>query len=245
MFQELINAIKAGYDAQPLNVNGNVYTTKPVHLPPADPDVTPLEVTTLTGLVDYITENIDQISADLHIRIVGPTQVVVEDSVSGVHNQRQTYLIADCSHTLGRGFPYGEFIKTDQAVIKLLSQFTPAGDRDALVSQVGTLLAESTLEVQDDGVSQQTTQRSGIRRREDAETKNPVILSPYRTFSEIEQPTSQFIYRLERGGRDETIRFALFESGDAQWRLRAIHDIKVTLQTLLDNSEFNDLPILA
>ncbi|MEM9149124.1 MAG: hypothetical protein AAGB19_01540 [Cyanobacteria bacterium P01_F01_bin.3] len=261
MFGELIDAIRAGYDARSVMLGKDVYTTKQIHVPPPEPAASPIKVTTLTGLVDYLTCDVDKLLRDpedgeilpcLHIRIVSPTKVFVENSLSGRHKQRDTLLIADCADVIGKGFPYGKFIRTDEAVINLQAHFKDEGDRTQLLAEVGTVLFESSLEVADDGVSQSTVNKSGISRKAEGVTKNPVTLTPYRTFADIDQPSSQFIYRLEKDDRGNAIQFALFESGDTQWRLAAIQEIKDTLTELLsgepDEASSDDLkriPILA
>lgn len=53
-----------------------------------------------------------------------------------------------------------------------------------------------------------------------AKAPNPVTLRPYRTFSEVEQPSSEFIFRI-----NQLANMALFEADGGKWRLDAINNI--------------------
>jgi len=80
----------------------------------------------------------------------------------------------------------------------------------------------------DDGVSQSITVKGGVARRENVEVPNPVILAPYRTFPEIEQPESRFIFRMRTGPQA-----ALYEADGGAWRNEAMARIKDWLEEQL------------
>lgn len=52
---------------------------------------------------------------------------------------------------------------------------------------------------------------------------NPVILAPYRSFPEIAQVESRFVFRI-RGG--ESITMGLFEADGGMWRVEAIARVR-------------------
>ncbi len=47
-----------------------------------------------------------------------------------------------------------------------------------------------------------------------------MTLRPYRTFAEVEQPASQFVFRI-----NQNAQMALFEADGGKWRLEAINNI--------------------
>lgn len=242
MLQPLIDRILKSADVQSVVVDDNEYFDRSLVLPPSEPLAKPIQISTLTGFTDYILNDIDEAAADFHIEIVSPTRVALRDQVEGRHRQRQTAIIADCSEMLTQ-FPCDRYLSTDEAVIKLMTAFKGEGDLAALLSHVGTLSLESSLEVDDDGTTQKTVNTVGIRKKAEGKLENPITLTPYRTFAEIEQPSSPYVYRLKRGR--EEIQFALFESGDQTWQLEAIALIKEQLQQLLADSGYSEMPILA
>lgn len=70
---------------------------------------------------------------------------------------------------------------------------------------------------------------------------NPVELAPYRTFLEVEQPESQFIFRMKDGPR-----CAIFEADGGAWRNQAITNIREYLKNeLFEEIDSNRITILA
>ena len=61
----------------------------------------------------------------------------------------------------------------------------------------------------------------GVASADDVIVPNPVELAPYRTFLEVEQPSSSFIFRMKNGPRG-----AIFEADGGAWRNQAILNIK-------------------
>ncbi|MEB9776454.1 hypothetical protein P4K25_31445, partial [Bacillus cereus] len=64
--------------------------------------------------------------------------------------------------------------------------------------------------------------------RGNAKVPNPVQLSPYRTFVEVEQPESKFVFRMREGAR-----CGLFEADGGAWKLEAMNNIKEYLKEAL------------
>lgn len=54
---------------------------------------------------------------------------------------------------------------------------------------------------------------------------NPIPLRPYRTFSEVEQPQSPFVFRVKPDGQGE-VRMALFEADGKAWEHTSICSIR-------------------
>ncbi|PFR65873.1 hypothetical protein COK29_26730, partial [Bacillus cereus] len=57
---------------------------------------------------------------------------------------------------------------------------------------------------------------------------NPVSLQPYRTFVEVEQPKSNFIFRMKDGPR-----CSIHEADGGAWKLQAMNNIEDYLTTAL------------
>jgi len=89
-----------------------------------------------------------------------------------------------------------------------------------MLKVVENITEENVKGISDDGVSQAVTAKVGIATVGNVEVPNPVELALYRTFVEIDQPTSDFIFRMKDGPR-----CALFEADGGKWKLEAIHNI--------------------
>lgn len=106
-----------------------------------------------------------------------------------------------------------------------------------VLAVVGTIKEENVKTTGDDGITQSVTAKAGIARYDEVELPNPVTLIPYRTFTEICQPSSKFVFRMQNGPRA-----ALFEADAGAWKLHAMQDIKMYLK---DNIKVENIEILA
>ena len=90
----------------------------------------------------------------------------------------------------------------------------------------------------DNGINQTTTVKSGVASLAKATAPNPVTLRPYRTFTEVVQPSSQFVLRINKDAE-----LALFEADGGKWKLEAIKNIADYLKTGLEDQD--NITILA
>lgn len=232
MLEPLIKAIQSAVVPEVLH-NGD-YWSKQVYLPPAEPKAKPIQISTLTGLVDYLKADIDAKTSDMHVEVISPTTVRICNALTGRHRQRETFLVADCRDFIGNGFPFGQWLDTEQFIIALQSQFVQTEERDQIIAIVGSIVDQNVRESNDDGMTQNVITRAGIQRKEDTEVPNPITLQPYRTFPEINQPESPFVLRLRSvtGG----IQAALFEAGGGAWKCQSVGAIAQYLKGRLDDS---------
>lgn len=237
MFEKLIVQTQKAVTPEVITIGSNDYVSRAVVLPPAELEVKPLVTHTLQSIVDYVNSDFDGVSADLAIHVLSPTEVHLIDAVAGRHNLRNRWMVADCSGMCDRQFPFGQFMDIEAFIIKTQAFFVPSDVRSLLLSCVLSVEASEGLQADDDGISQVATVKKGVRLSQ-ATIPNPVELKPYRTFSEINQPPSEFVFRIRKD--EESIKAALFESGSARWELEAIGAIAQFLRVAL-----NDVVIVA
>lgn len=201
-----------------------------------------LTVTTLTGLVDYIKSKVDAMNAHMFIQVVNPTQVKL---FSALDEDRNREAIMEVKAQIPQ-FSFDEYLENERFIIGMQSKFVDyEGDTDkALVLKfAGTVEVGSVAEYGDDGVSQKAAIKNGIATKSDAIVPNPVLLRPFRTFTEVEQPKSSFIFRMKQNKYDG-ISCAIFEADGGAWKNEAMRNIKNFLTSEL--SEFlNDITIIA
>jgi len=213
--------------AQPeiMEIKDRSYSTKPL-FPVREPIPDILgDIRTLTGLADYLESNVDKLEmAQLLFHIQGPTEVYLYSRLTGEFLTRPRYLIATADVP---DFHYGHYYDIEKFIIKLQTAFLSSEPQGQLLSIVGNLKDSNTKKFKDDGVTQEVTIKTGITRVEETEIPNPIILQPYRTFLEIEQPASPFIFRLKAGPNEASpVCAALFEADGGVWRLQAITRIR-------------------
>jgi len=205
---------------------------------PKQATITPLAVHTLTGLVDYVRENRDGI-------VLGACLVHVVDhaGVDILHQleeeehffRRHTFLRAGTELVGGEPFRFGEYQDAESFFVGLQSMFVATPARDEILKLVASIRENQVRETVDSGVSQAVNTASGVVLVGSTQVPNPVMLAPYRTFREIEQPASLFILRLKAAPAGDKPLCALFEADGGGWRLAAIQGIKEYLAGQIGN----------
>lgn len=194
----------------------------------------PLEVHTLSGVVDYLEADVDGILAgdedELTIHIKAHDWVRVVGALGGVHHQRNGYLEA---HHEVKAFEFGRWHETEDFVIRLGSMFVAGeGDVADVIKLAGTVSKDQSVKTEDDGITQTIHVRQGVTFVGAAPLPNPVELAPFRTYNELAQPASKYLLRA-RGGGEDPVEWALFEADGGAWKLTAIERIAAYLEAEL------------
>ncbi len=191
---------------------------------PHIPKANSIEMSTLTSLVDYIKNGVDVMSPQMIVDVVSPTQVKLYSQLDIV---RERELLVEVKADIPE-ICFGNFLDQEAFVIGLQAKFIPTDERDLVLKFAGTVEDNTVAQYSDDGVTQKATVKSGIASKEEAIVPNPVLLQPYRTFHEVEQPASQFIFRMKQGTGH--VRCALFEADGGAWKNKATRAVKEFLQ---------------
>ena len=121
----------------------------------------------------------------------------------------------------------------------------PNGEREAVAVLASNIVNTKAAEYSDDGTTQQATIRTGIVTKGDALVPNPVTLIPYRTFLEVEQPASDFIFRISEGRSGEPL-FKLVAADGGIWKAQAVQNVKAYLvEQLADIPDRAKITIIA
>lgn len=180
-----------------------------------------LTLHSLHGLVDYVTENRDElVAAECMIHVESPTSVAVVSKLAD-RAARHTYVRAEAVDLIGASF-LDRYHRVEEFIVALLSRFEDEGQRADLLAILGNITEQADLQVQDDGVSQTITTRSGMKAQ--SPIPNPVALVPFRTFREVNQVRSPFVFRMKRGGGEEPTA-GLFEADGGAWELDAVQEV--------------------
>ncbi len=225
MLKEMIEKILSLAPVENFAFDGRKYTSK-VIVPVLSPAPKVLEVLTLTGMADYLASNIDKLQKDhLIIHVLNYQYVAILTDSDPLWKDRHHYLSATCD-TLN--FPFQTFMDVENFIIGLQSMFVQDEQTAAILKIVGNVKDGTVMGYKDDGISQKVIAKSGVSRVEDVPVPNPVTLAPYRTFLEIKQPASKFIFRMRSGVEAPTC--ALFEADGGAWKREAVLKIKKWLK---------------
>jgi hypothetical protein len=206
-----------------VNIDDRLFSTVQLHKLPKDqePDLPDaFKIATLQGVVDYIEANRDGLDLSQCMLHVGsPTEVSLV-SRTLERAKRATYVKATVMDR-SAGF-FGVWHDTLDATIKLQSVFEEQGQKAEVLRIVGAVAVEAEIQNRDDGRSQAVATRAGVKvlLGDMVDVPNPVVLAPFRTFPEIVQPASPFIFRMEKHGDKPKIGF--FEADGGEWKLDAV-----------------------
>lgn len=213
-----------------LDIGGQMYSDKPLERISYSPKAQAIGMTTLTSLVEYVKANIDTMSEKMIVHVSSPKNVKLYSMLD--HDRVREYMVEVNAQV--PEFRYGRYMEHEEFLIALQSKFIRNDDLDLLMKFAGTVEDGTVTSYGDDGVTQKATVKTGIASKGEAVVPNPVNLRPFRTFVEVEQPESAFIFRMRQNGGVEC---AIFEADGGAWKNAAMRNIKEYLQF-----ELADLP---
>lgn len=217
-----------------VEINGERYSDKELRRICYNPKARVIEMTTLTSLVEYIKANVDCMDGKMIIHVQSPTKVSLYSQLD-IDRVRE-YLVEVNANV--PEFSYGRYYDHESFLIALQSKFINNPDRELLLKFAGTVEDKSVATYGDDGVTQKATIKTGVASKSDAIVPNPVKLRPFRTFIEVEQPESAFVFRMNQDGNGG-VKCAVFESDGGAWENAAMKNVKEYLQSeLADMSQF-------
>lgn len=228
MLKEFVEKLLSLSVPTPLMLHGRQYCDRPLALISPPRSTAPLELMTLTGLVDAVRAKLDDINPDAWvIEVMSYKGVRIVSRHTSTYGNREVLLGVELSD--GEVFPFGRFLPREEFVIGLQSRFVQDQPVVDLLRTASTIEASTVALSEDDGISQKTTVRQGMALKETVTVKGRVMLRPYRTFREVEQPASEFVFRL-RSKEGMVPECALFEADGGKWKLDAVLTMKAWLE---------------
>lgn len=138
--------------------------------------------------------------------------------------------------------------KTRQMVGTQIAVTTKLAATEAIDTQMvmGVNMRTGQIEIAEyDGVSQQAIIKTGVTTKDAAFVPNPVSLIPYRTFLEVPQPASDFVFRISEG-RGGAPAFKLVAADGGLWKSQAVDNVKNYLvKALADVPDREKITIIA
>ena len=246
MIKEAIDRILSLAVPNAVTFGGHTFYDKPLTklIPPEADEVL---VSTLQGLADLYDNDLDVIKeASVLVHITGPTTVAVVSADSDGYGRRHTWMEAKYPDV--QKFQFNAWLNTENFIIGLQSCFQRTfvqqasgeviGDLDYVLKVASNISAESKVTNADDGISQSVDLSKGIVLKEQATLRSRVQLAPFRTFAEIDQPLSTFVFRVRE--QNGAIHLALFEADGGRWKLDAVAGLAKWLK-----AHFATVPVIS
>lgn len=234
MLEKAINRIVELAKPNIVKHGNDEYSDKKLYRIHNDLLAAPLELSTLSSLIEYIKRsNENQNGNEYIVHVVSPTRV---DLISTLNMDRERETLVTVRAEVPR-INFDNWMENEKMLIAVQSQFVddPETDRAAVLKFAGTVTSGSIKEYGDDGVTQKATVKHGVTSKVEGIVPSPCRLRPYRTFIEVEQPASEFIFRMREGSSD-TVLCALFEADGGMWKNEARRNIREYLEKELEDT---------
>ncbi|WP_051284313.1 hypothetical protein [Desulforegula conservatrix] len=207
-----------------IDIDGRPYVIKGYD-PALESVAETIECHTLSGITDYVKTNIDKAEhSDLMIHVVSHDEVDLLGALTTLFRQREKPIE---SKAITHSFKFGGWYQLDEFIIAINSAFEPTEDLLYLQKLLGSVTQGSAKSISDNGVTQSLNVKSGVSFVDTTTVKNPLVLQPYRTFLEVAQPASKFLFRLNKNKSEEGLPLcSLIEADGGAWKLEAISKIK-------------------
>lgn len=206
-------------------VDGRTYAPRQM-FPVQGPVIPVLKIHTLAGVVAAIKAGFAEPvegSPKPAIHVINHENVEVVEPVADEWNRLMVHIHAAVGENRCK-FQYGKWYDTEEFIIELQTSFVETDTRKTILKMVSAISSNREVKTADDGVSQQVTLKAGVVIQERADVPNPIVLRPYRTFIDVGQPESSFVFRI-RGGDGQPTKCALFEADGGHWKLDAMTNI--------------------
>lgn len=214
-------AVKAE-EPKVLEIDGKTYCTgRTLNRYDKEEKAEPISATTLTSLVDYIKESRGELRERMIIQVVSATKVLL---YSGLLPERDRETLFEVNALLPE-YRYGHEYEQEEFLVSMQSCFMDSPDREAVTVLASNILNAQSATYSDDGVTQQAVIKTGITTKDSALVPNPVRLIPYRTFLEVDQPASAFVFRISEGRGGAPV-FKLVAADGGLWKSQAVDNVK-------------------
>lgn len=214
-----------------VNINGRTYANKSLKRYDKPEKAEKFTVKTLSAVVDYVRDCNREFRSGMILHVASPTRVVL---MSRLDEEREREVLLEADAEVSK-FEFDRWYDQEGFMINLQANFESNEDLEIVKKVAGNTVKRNENAVSDDGVTQIATATVGVATKADVIVPNPVTLIPYRTFQEVQQPDSKFIFRI---GDKEVPAFKLVEAQGGIWKNTAINNIKAYFtERLLDMPE--------
>lgn len=224
-FASYLVSLGKGQEIVTKEINGEVYTTASLNrIAPHVDRPKMITVNGLDSLAKLVHHELDMVeNLPVYIRVAGPRNVEVFTSLD-------SYMARDSLYEAKCDAPNieGGWMTQEEAIIKLRSAYIPNAGTEYLLDLLSRVCKDGSVNSEDNGVSQSVTARKGIALKQIEAVRSRIPLQPYRTFTEVKQPESEFILRLDANGR-----VGLIEADGGAWKMEAKANIAAYFETAL------------
>lgn len=241
MITEAINRILALAPPYREAINGLDYSDRQLQLI-QPPQPAAVEIDTLDGFVELMERNLNEFDP---VKVFVWVQTFESVALSSLDVDKYAHRMKHISvkPTKGlTGFTFNQWTNQEAFIIGLQAGFQPSPDLDYLLKLTSHVDGKTAVKTIDNSVTQEVTVQNGVAFKEEVEVKARLSLKPYRTFRELDQTASDFIFRVK-----DNANFALYEADGGAWKIAAMKQVANYLSNRLKGSTvatLNDIPVI-
>jgi len=228
-------------------IEGEKYSSVNLHRIDTDHHVSQLCFNDLSSLVEIIKTEALNGPTDLFKTGIGKPKkvyIVINDPWSvtvcttlGEKNNREWPYGTNAERS---PFNFGQSYDFEKFVIALRSMFVDNEGRQYILDLLKQVGSYEDYSIDDNGIMQNIKSSNGVHLNAGEKAVNPIVrLMPYRTFREVEQPESDFLFRVLNDKR-----FALYEADGSVWKLEAKANIRKYLENALKDEIKNEKVVI-
>ena len=231
MLRDFVNKLMELAVPTTIEVDGSVYSNQKLeHIQDKKPMPRCIDLTGLDSICKMVRNEAELVGLQIFIQVKDYKSVTVFTSLDEDDDRLYLYkCVADTP-----AVTTDRFMAYEKAVIELRSLYIPNEGTEYLLQLLSSISNESKVISSDNGVTQQVEARSGIALNSMVKVKPRVILQPFRTFVEVEQPESEFLLRINERGE-----IGFFPADGGVWKLEATRNVagyfEENLHDLIEN----------
>ena len=237
MIAEAIEKIREMSKVRTIEIGSETYIISPdgkyTQITPKTCFPDTLELHSLAALVQMVktealatTMQIFGVGTPIFIVVVSPVSIqCTTQPVAGLNNQRA--VLYKVSATDVPGWKEDTTLPYEDAVIALRTRFEDTDDSEYLLRLISEISSGAAVTYRDNGIAASVVSKKGIDMQGKEDIRPYAMLRPYRTFHEVDQPTSVFNMRVSEKG------IRLIEADGGIWKLDARRTIVEHLNAAL------------
>ncbi len=185
-----------------------------------------IEVNSLDGLVKLIKNFTRDISdvPDIFDPIIIKVDFNTIEVMSALNRDKSRNYLFRASPMLPH-LQMGQKLSVEELIILLSTAYIPTENTEKFISSLSNLRVVEEVEFNDDGIGQTVVAKQGTSMNKSFQVQPIVKLKPIRTYAEIEQVESKFLFRVNKDGT-----VCLREADGGQWKYEVQKEIVTYLE---------------
>ena len=210
---------------QIITVGDRTFSTKELdEIKPVKDRASEIRFSDLSSIVEIVKREMDRFICPLYINIETEKSVSVITSLDEQKDREKPYsAVAE-----GSKFNFGSAYDYEKFVIAVRSLFAQTENTVGLLELLKKVSSVEAVEMEDDGVTQKVVSKQGAMLATNVKVTPILKLAPFRTFIEVEQPASEFLFRIS-----DRNTFALYEADGGAWKIEAKKNIRTFFENAL------------